>query len=97
MSTPSDQNPSAGQPFQLETRLAPPRIAETDEHKFMRQTRNAVVTLAVIAVLGVIGSLISIIVAIAAVNHEANVLSNNGTSPNPSSTCLSQGGTDPSC
>jgi len=63
----------------------------------MRQTRNAVVTLAVIAVLGVIGSLISVIVAIAAVNHESNVLSNFGTAPNSSSTCLSQGGTDPSC
>jgi hypothetical protein len=72
-------------------------VPETDEHKFMRQTRNAVVTLAVIAVLGVIGSLISIIVAIAAVNHESNVLSNFGPTPNPSSTCLSQGGTDPSC
>lgn len=45
----------------------------------MRQTRNAVVTLAVIAVLGVIGSLISGIVAIAAVKHESNVLSNYGT------------------
>jgi hypothetical protein len=94
MSSPSDQPPAAGPPF----RPVVPRVQETDEHKFMRQTRNAVVTLAVIAVLGVIGSLISIIVAIAAVNHEANVLNNGtGTGPNPSSTCLSQGGTDPSC
>ena len=95
MSSPADAVP----PFQP-GRPVGPRIQETDEHKFMRQTRNAVVTLAVIAVLGVLGSLISIIVAIAAVNHEANVLNNGtgtGTGPNPSSTCLSQGGTDPSC
>jgi hypothetical protein len=73
----------------------PAAVSETVELRYLRQIRNAVTTLAVIAVLGVIGSIIAIIVAIVAINHESSVL--QGGSPNPSSTCLSQGGFDPSC
>jgi hypothetical protein len=71
------------------------RAGEPIELRYARQTRNAVVTLAVIAVLGIVGSLIAGIVVAVSVVHLNNAVNNGGGSS--SSNCMSQGGTDPSC
>lgn len=51
---------------------------ETDEHRYARQTRNAVVTIAVIISVLVVLSLIASVIGIIAVNNVANVLSSAG-------------------
>ena len=63
----------------------------------MRQTRTAVVFIAVVVgvvcVLSLIGAIV-MGVQLAKVNTQLSNLSGNTT---PSSNCMSQGGTDPSC
>jgi hypothetical protein len=99
--------PSAPQPtvFQIaaDTVGVPPaggsdaaRASESIEHRYMRQTRTACVFIAVMV--GIWSALltIGIIYTIVTANNVNNAL-NNGISNLGNSSCLSQGGTDPSC
>lgn len=70
---------------------------ETPELRYMRQTRTAVVFIAVVVGIVCVLSLVGAIVMgvqLAKVNTQLSNLSGNNTS---SSNCLSQGGTNPSC
>jgi hypothetical protein len=75
-----------------EVTVAPAKPAETDEHLYARQTRNAVVTMAVIMVLSVIVSLIVGLVIVHTLSPAAG-----GSTPTPDVTCSSQGGWDSTC
>ncbi len=76
-----------------EARPAAPGPAETLEQKYMRQTRTAVVFIAVIV--GVMCVLILVgAIAVEKVNTQLSNLSGTSTS---SSNCLSQGGTELGC
>jgi hypothetical protein len=75
-------------------RIPPARPAETDEHKFARQTRTATAWIAwmigIIFALSIIGG----IIAAVQLNKAANDF---GSSYNDITNCQSLGGTDTSC
>ena len=69
----------------------------TLELTYMRQTRNATVFIAVVVGVVCVLSLAGLIIAAVQLNSVRSQLNNlNGTTTN-SSSCASQGGTDPSC
>lgn len=71
------------------------RAAETPELKYMRETRNAAVFIAVIVGIVATLSLIATIIVgvqLSNLDHDLNSIGGGSTS-----NCLSQGGTDPSC
>jgi hypothetical protein len=87
---------AAAAPGRPEAAAAPgsvtrPAAGETIEQRYMRQTRNATVFIAwIVGIIFAANLIIGIIVARA-------VMHANTTAPSPSSTCMSQGGFDPSC
>lgn len=94
---PGTQQPNlAGTPNGL---LAPgtasTRAGETVEQKYMRQTRNATVFIAIIVGIVTVISLVGIIWTATTISKLNSQL--NGTNGLSSSNCQSQGGTDPSC
>lgn len=73
------------------------RQPETPELRYMRQTRNATVFIAVVVGVVCVLSLAGLIIAGVQLSSVRSQLNNlNGTTTN-SSSCASQGGTDPSC
>lgn len=70
---------------------AAPAALETDEHKYARQTRNAVVWIAWIVVLSAVAGLILGIVAVVNTNHALSVIDGQATCSNSPSSYL------PSC
>ncbi|HEY2577584.1 MAG TPA: hypothetical protein VGI74_14855 [Streptosporangiaceae bacterium] len=72
------------------------RTPETPELKYMRQTRNACVFIAVIVGIFTTLTLIGVIWGVVTLNTLHNDL-NNGVSNLGNSNCSSVGGTDPSC
>ena len=82
--------------YQVEPGAAPTSTvssAETPELKYMRETRNAAVFIAVVVGIVATLSLIATIIVGVQLSKLNNSISGGGTSSN----CLSQGGTDPSC
>jgi hypothetical protein len=73
-----------------------PRAGETIEQKYMRQTRNATVFIAVIVAIfttiALIGAIITA-VNVAKLNSQLNNFNGSGSTSN----CVSQGGTNPDC
>jgi hypothetical protein len=73
----------------------PARPPEPVELRYLRETRNAVVFIAVLAGVICLASLIIGIVAAVQLSKVSSELGGSGGSS--SSNCLSQGGSDPSC
>jgi hypothetical protein len=73
-------------------RIMPAKPAETNEHKYARQTRTAVVVIAWIVSVMTALSLITAIVVMVQLNKASDQLSGGGIY-----NCQSLGGTDPSC
>ena len=76
-------------------RAVPARPPEPVELRYLRETRNAVVFIAVLAGVICLASLIIGIVAAVQLSKVSSELGRSGGSS--SSNCLSQGGSDPSC